>query len=60
MLENNNKNNNKTSFEDYREVGGVKFPHSISISGAMPFELNMEITSLKVNEGISDTVFMPN
>ena len=52
--------NTKTTFDDYRSVGGVKFPYSISLSGAMPFELNMEVTEIKVNEGISDTVFLIN
>ncbi len=50
----------KTSFSDYREVGGIKFPHSISISGPMPFDLNLEVTSLKVNEGVSDALFEIN
>lgn len=50
----------KTTFDDYQEIGGVKFAHSITISGPMPFDLNLEVTSLKVNEGISDTVFEIN
>lgn len=41
---------------DYKEVGGVKFPHTITIQMG-PQSIKMETKSLEVNTGLEDTVF---
>jgi len=45
------------SMSDYKEVDGVKFPHTISLVGAAPFPLNFKVASVKVNSNIDDAVF---
>lgn len=40
---------------DYKEVNGVKFPASITVSGAMSMKLAAE--SIEVNKGVSDSEF---
>jgi hypothetical protein len=47
-------------FSDYKEVNGVLFPHSITISGVFPVPMKGSVTTLKVNEGIDDSVFKTN
>jgi len=45
-------------FMDYKETGGVKFPTAMKITGGgMPFPLMMKEVSIKINEGIDDSVF---
>ncbi|MCF4100443.1 insulinase family protein [Gillisia sp. M10.2A] len=45
-----------TGFSNYQEVSGIKFPFTISQSfGPQSFEFN--VTSVKVNEGVSDSDF---
>lgn len=45
-----------TDISDYRQVGGVKFPHKLKQDmGMMAFE--MVIEELKVNQGLSDLLF---
>lgn len=46
-----------TSFSDYQEVGGVKFPYTMKIEGAMPFPLEMKVTELEVNTEIDPELF---
>lgn len=45
-----------TTFSDYREVEGVKFPYSISQSMG-PMTLDFEVSEIKVNEGVTDADF---
>lgn len=45
-----------TIFSDYKEVNGVKFPHSISQKMG-PMDLNFVVKEIKVNEGVSDEDF---
>ncbi len=45
-----------TTYGDYQEVAGVKFPFSISQSMG-PQNLDFKVTDLKVNEGVSDEDF---
>jgi hypothetical protein len=46
-----------TGFSNYKEVDGIKFPFTISQSfGPQSFEFN--VSSIKVNEGVSDEDFM--
>jgi predicted Zn-dependent peptidase len=44
-------------FSEYTAVEGILFPYTIKTSGAMPFPLEMKVTSLKVNIGVEDSVF---
>lgn len=44
-------------YKDYKEVNGIRMPHTITISGAMPVPITMEATSINVNENIDDTIF---
>jgi hypothetical protein len=41
-----------TIFSDYKEVNGIKFPHSIGQKNG-PMDLNFEIKEIKVNEGVT-------
>ena len=38
-----------TDYKDYTEVDGVMFPFNTVVTGAAPFELNTEISEIKVN-----------
>jgi predicted Zn-dependent peptidase len=44
-------------FAEYKEVGGVLFPHKITISGAMPQPLVMEVSGYTVNGPMPETLF---
>jgi predicted Zn-dependent peptidase len=44
-----------TSFNDYRDVKGVKFPFNTIMN--VGFELDIKMSEVKVNEGILDTDF---
>ncbi|MFN7119124.1 MAG: hypothetical protein ACK4TA_20165, partial [Saprospiraceae bacterium] len=46
-----------TDFNDYKEVNGVKFPHSMTINGIAPFPIKNIISAVEVNKGIDDTIF---
>lgn len=45
---------------DYREVGGVMFPYSISMTGVAPFPIEMKVTDAKVNTEIDQSLFDVN
>ncbi|NJY61201.1 insulinase family protein [Salinimicrobium sp. CDJ15-81-2] len=45
-----------TTFSDYREVEGVKFPFTINQSMG-PMVISFEVSEIKVNEGVVDTDF---
>lgn len=45
-----------TSYADYKEVNGVKFPHSISLKSG-PMDLNFTVQEIKINEGVTDEDF---
>jgi hypothetical protein len=50
------KTTNKTnSYLDYREVKGVKVPFNLIQN--VGFELNIKITDVKINEGVTDADF---
>ncbi|MCF6350313.1 MAG: insulinase family protein [Flavobacteriaceae bacterium] len=42
-------------FSDYKEVDGIKFPHLMKITGAMPLEF--KTSEIKINEGVTDADF---
>ena len=44
-----------TNYGDYKEVKGIKFPHTITLNQG--FELNFIISEVKVNEGVTDADF---
>ncbi len=43
-------------FSDYKEVNGIKFPHSIGLKSG-PMDLNFVVKEIKINEGVSDADF---
>ena len=43
-------------YDDYKEVGGIKFPFSIEQSLG-PQKIGFKVTEIKVNEGVSDVDF---
>lgn len=42
---------------DYKEVGGVKMPHTLTVSGIFPVPFKVSISEIKVNAGVDDSVF---
>lgn len=46
-----------SELSDYREVDGIKFPYSRTLVGAAPIPLELKISVIKVNSGVSDDVF---
>jgi predicted Zn-dependent peptidase len=46
-----------TDMGDYKEAGGVLFPHAMTIGGVFPVPMKGTVTDLKVNAGIPDSVF---
>ena len=45
-----------TKLQDYKEVNGIKFPHSILINnGMMSFKL--EMATIEVNPALDDAIF---
>lgn len=50
------KTKNPTSFSDYKEVNGIKFPHKM-IMAMGPMELEFVVSEIKINEGVSDADF---
>jgi predicted Zn-dependent peptidase len=44
-------------YQDYKEVEGILFPHSMEISGPFPQPMKMETQSVEVNADIDESVF---
>lgn len=42
---------------DYREVSGVLFPHATTVSGMMPFPLEMKVEEMEVNGALPEGLF---
>lgn len=42
---------------DYKEVSGVKMPHTLTVSGVFPVPFKVTVSEIKVNTGIKDEVF---
>ncbi|MBK6994396.1 MAG: hypothetical protein IPH31_05535 [Lewinellaceae bacterium] len=42
---------------DYKEVNGVKLPHGMKVSGALPVPFKVSVTDIKLNNGVDDAVF---
>jgi predicted Zn-dependent peptidase len=45
-----------TDLANYKEVNGVKFPHTITTSIG-PQQIKLEVTSVTVNQNLADTIF---
>lgn len=56
QLPNGNKVQTPTTFGNYKEVNGVKFPFAIGQKMG-PMNLSFEVKEIKVNEGVSDEDF---
>ncbi len=46
-----------TDLDDYREVGGVKFPHKWTIAGTMPVPLTMRVKDVTINPELEKDAF---
>ncbi len=46
-----------TDLTDYQEVDGILFPFGRKLVGAAPIPLDLKITEIKVNSGVSDDLF---
>ena len=44
-------------FSNYRPVGGIQLPYMMVISGMLPTPVQVNVTGVKVNEGVEDGVF---
>lgn len=44
-------------FSNYREVGGVKLPHTVILTGLLPTPIQMSVKEISVNQGVSADVF---
>lgn len=42
---------------EYKEVGGVKMPHGMTVSGVFPVPFKITVSEIKVNAGVDDAVF---
>lgn len=42
---------------DYKEVNGVKIPHTLTISGLFPVPVKVNVEEIKVNTGLKDELF---
>lgn len=49
--------NQTFTFEDYKEVDGVKYPHKI-LQSAGGQSIDVSVSSIKVNKGLSDDIFV--
>lgn len=47
-----------TEFADYKEVNGVKFPHTILIPMGGPEKMKAVVSSVEVNKGLQDDLFV--
>ena len=46
-----------TDMSDYKEVGGIMLPHTITTAGMGPAPMSMKAASIKVNETMDSTMF---
>jgi zinc protease len=45
-----------TKYQDYKEVNGVRFPHTVLVSQG-PMNFKFEVSSLEVNTSLDDAIF---
>lgn len=46
-----------SDYSDYKEVDGIMFPHTMTITGMMPMPLKMEVVEIRVNGDIDNSIF---
>ncbi len=46
-----------TEYSDYEEIDGIKFPSTVSITGAMPEVMVLKKEEIKVNSGLTEADF---
>jgi zinc protease len=46
-----------TTYGDYRQIGNIKYPHSLTITGAAPFPLNLKTEKVEINTALDESVF---
>lgn len=46
-----------TDFADYKELNGVRFPHTMILGGIFPVPMKATVNEIKINQGIEDSVF---
>lgn len=55
------KSSQTMDFGDYQDVSGVKFPHSIKMTGgAIPFPLELKVAAMMMNSDLPDQLFKIN
>ena len=55
------KNSQTMDFSDYQDVNGVKFPHTIKMSGgSIPFPLELKVAAMMMNSDLPDQLFKIN
>jgi hypothetical protein len=42
---------------DYKEVNGVKLPHTMTVSGPFPVPFKVNVSEIKLNAGVDDSMF---
>ena len=45
-----------TTFSDYKEIKGIKFPHKVTRTNG-PMKMEFIVKEVKINEGVSDADF---
>jgi zinc protease len=48
------------AYSDYKEVGGVKLPHTVTTTGAFPVPLKFVVESYEINPKVDDATFKLN
>lgn len=46
-----------SDFSDYKEVDGIMFPQTITVTGMMPMPLQMKVSEITVNQPIEAAIF---
>jgi zinc protease len=49
--------NQTFTFDDYKEVDGIKYPHKI-VQSAGGQSIDVTVSSIKVNKGLADDIFV--
>lgn len=47
----------QTDYADYKAVDGIQFPHTVTVSGLLPFPLKTTVDSIEINKDLSDDLF---
>ncbi len=46
-----------TDYKDYKEIDGIKIPHTLVSSGSMPMPMTLELLSAKFNSNLDSKIF---